>query len=131
MSFKVIEGVVACEYRGPLYWEALLEAARQIDEFCGPIGCHRVVIDLTESQGSLSTSERFLLGSKLIGVWTPEVHAAILVRPDQMEADQFFETVVTPRGLKLRLFTDAAQARAWLESGSAAPAPPAESSASP
>ena len=39
---------------------------------------------------------------------------AILVRPDEVEANEFFETVCQNRGLRLRIFGSQAAAERWL-----------------
>ena len=40
---------------------------------------------------------------------------AILAREDQVLPDRFAETVAVNRGINLRIFTDIAEAKRWLE----------------
>ena len=72
-----------------------------------------VVSDQLESSGdvTLDYEEGIFMADQLHGRCR---RVAILVRPDEVEANEFFATVCQNRGLQLRIFGSQAAAERWL-----------------
>jgi hypothetical protein len=106
---------VRCHYVGPFELVALLELTRAIRDYCTEHAHRRVLVDLRDSQGALSTLERYEHAVVMARDRTLSMRIAIVARPDQAYADRFWETMTRNRGLVTHVTTDEAEARRWLE----------------
>ena len=74
----------------------------------------RVLVDETELEYKLSTIDTYAL-AEFLSIQLPRLGKAALVCEEKFLKDaQFFETVVSNRGLQIRAFTSFGKARDWL-----------------
>lgn len=78
-----------------------------------------VVIDVREVILTLTTTDRYRLGEEAAARW-PGVPVAVVAAPVLVDPERFAEMVARSRGVDGRVFTDMAEARAWLTSRVAA-----------
>jgi len=78
------------------------------------IGVSRVLVDSRNSASGLSTMDRYQYG-ELIAEQLRGFRAAFLLGEELTDRERFGETVAVNRGGDIRVFTDVAAARAWLE----------------
>jgi hypothetical protein len=103
-----------CHYAGPFELRSLLELAHDLRSYCAEHGHRRVLIDLRDSQGTLTTLERYEHAVGMVKEPPLGVRAAVVVRLDQAYADRFWETMTRNRGLVTHVSTDPTEALAWL-----------------
>jgi hypothetical protein len=124
MTFKV---EVKPDYVSML-WEGAFESSdieyftTQLIETCKTRRCSKMLIDLREVQGTLSTMDRFNIGltgstkyfkAKLTGKILNCRFAAVGHVP-LMDPSRFAETVAVNRGVNVKSFTDINEALRWL-----------------
>jgi len=80
-------------------------------------GAHRVLVDLRESSVELSISDMLgiakMTASNFSGVLE---RLALLVRPQDLLSEKFFEPSVSSRGVPAFVTSDAAEAKYWIAS---------------
>jgi hypothetical protein len=76
----------------------------------------RVVIDVSNVQGELSTMERFEMGSSIAEVFAG-IRVAIVIPDALRHPSNFGENVAVNSGAILKLFADLESARCWLREG--------------
>ena len=75
----------------------------------------RILVDETELEYRLGTFDVYT-SAKSLAEHAPHVaKSAMVVTPAQVTDAKFFETVAVNRGLNVRMFTDMAEAKEWLE----------------
>jgi hypothetical protein len=104
-----------CHYTGQFELKPLLELARDIRAYCAEHGHHRVLVDLRDSPGTLSTLERYEHAVGMAKEPRLGVRVALVVRPDQAYADRFWETMTRNRGMATHVSTDPTDALGWLQ----------------
>jgi hypothetical protein len=95
--------------------EPLRELTREIRAYCIEHGHRRVLVDVRECSGELGTFERYEHAVEMAKPGNLGGRTAILLRPDQVLPDRFWETLTRNRGHMTRVVTDPADALAWLE----------------
>lgn len=89
------------------YGVAVLEKARLQN-------CTRILCDERELEYAIGTLDTYEY-ARFLAQKAPRVgRVAIVCRPEQIENGEFWETVAVNRGLKVRMYTDIDEARAWL-----------------
>lgn len=80
----------------------------------------KVLVDIRDIKGPISTTSRFSLAKFLATQMTPRMQMAVLESPGQLEDPGFFEDVAVNRGSLVKVFTTSSdEALAWLKSGPA------------
>jgi len=83
-------------------------------KICIERGTRRLLVDMTKFRGTLSTLDRYELGT-LTASFAPHVErGAILAKADQIDVEKFGVKVARNRGLNVDIFTDRDKALAWL-----------------
>lgn len=112
---KIIRVVITGDYALPDAKQVLTATAAAVKEYA----CPRVVVDMRNTNRLLSVNEMFSApahySDAFLQTETPvsSVMRAIVVA-EMTQDTQFFENVMVNRGHGVRLFTDYAEAVAWL-----------------
>ena len=77
-------------------------------------GWNRLLVDATEIDAEMTVVEDYQFTKDHPFSLPPTVRMAILHRPDEEERFRFIENVAKNRGSNLKIFTDQAEAIAWL-----------------
>jgi hypothetical protein len=94
------------------------ESFQRVKQLCQEHKLHRVLIDYREVEALPDTHELFNLGQRFAEIMDRTIRFAVIQASGQILKDEhFFETVVRNRGCEFRLFTERADAEAWLELG--------------
>lgn len=91
----------------------LAEAFRLIAEYQRGAPASAVLIDIRDLDAMATVSERYRLGEAAAANWTGPPVALVGTR-QLVDPERFGEMVARNRGLDGRVFTDVAEARAWL-----------------
>lgn len=75
--------------------------------------CRRILCDERELEYRLSVLDTYALAQAIVQS-LPGVARVAIVHPPEAETADFFETVVSNRGMLLRVFADLPAAEAWL-----------------
>jgi hypothetical protein len=103
-----------CDFGGPFALQPLLDLMHEIRAYCVAHGHRRILVDLRTSQGTLGALERYEHAVEIAKSSNLGVRTAIVVRPDQIFSDRFWETVTRNRGRMTHVGTDPDEALAWL-----------------
>ena len=79
--------------------------------------CRRILADCTRMQGGHSVIDLYFLADALLATGlASKLREAVLLPelPDSAENVRFWETTCANRGIRVRVFTDRAEAMAWL-----------------
>ncbi len=95
------------------------ELAPQVAGLCEKTGCHRILNDMSTAQIDISVLEAFRSPGIMDQSGISRATKRALVLPAEFPEGHFLETVTRNRGHNLKVFTDVAQAKAWLMAGPA------------
>lgn len=116
MSMRVERGVLLVRVTGTRTREAVSAMAPEILEACIEHECNKVLIDVRDLKGRLSTFDSYSVVvhdfPKLRGKGLGK--AAIVDRKRAVVTHWFFETVAKNRGYNVGLFEDPEEAMDWL-----------------
>jgi hypothetical protein len=104
---------VYCRYTGPFALEPTLNLAKEVSEYCKSHDYERVLVDISESEGTLGDFDRFKHGTATSNLLSPKLKIAIVGSEDQKRGN-FWETVTRNRNLKTKVFHDLKLAEEWL-----------------
>ncbi|MCP4899487.1 MAG: hypothetical protein GY906_21180 [bacterium] len=124
LEFEPAQGYMRICAQGIRDESTLLELARQTVQKCTQHGLTRAIADVRQLVGGVSTFESHSMASRsLLDLTSPETapKVAVLDLLENRIRFEFFEEVVTKRGLALRFFTEEASALAWLETDDTTP----------
>jgi len=94
--------------------DLILRQAEEIVQVCLARKPSRLFMDLLPISGRFSTLERYDLG-RIASRLTPSVGRVVaLVAPEVIDPEKFGAQVARNRGLHIEIFTDRAEALAWL-----------------
>ena len=103
-----------CRIRGALHVETLQAWLAEVAGCCRADGVRAALVDLTDTGDLVGAADQLRLGLRMAGTWPPEVPIAVLVAPHLLLPERTFEHVASHRGLRVRSFSDARAAAAWL-----------------
>jgi hypothetical protein len=90
-------------------------AFQRVKQLCQENNLHRVLIDHSAVEALPNTPELFYLAQQFVESMGRTIRFAVIQASGHILEDQsFFETVIHNRGGQIRLFTDKAEAEAWL-----------------
>ena len=99
--------------------EASLDEARRyvaaVLDAAGQAGCTHILCDERKLEHSLGTFDIYRKAEFTAHSAPRTTRAATVCSPGESADAAFWETVAVNRGLQVRVFTDPAEARAWLE----------------
>lgn len=105
--------------RGAFSAAAMIEVLDMVFDVADLESRDRILLDISELEGMPPTTmERFEIGAhaaRLHKKHSYAVHIAILGKEPMVESKRFAETVAVNRGATGKVFTDFAEAVAWLE----------------
>jgi hypothetical protein len=90
---------------------------------CRTDGVRAALVDLTDTGDVVGAADQQRLGLRMAGAGPAEVPIAVLVAPHMLLPDRTFEHVASHRGVRVRSFSDARAASAWLAAQLAGLAP--------
>jgi hypothetical protein len=103
-----------------------------VDEMVGAClqhECKRILLNCTEMTGEMPQLTRFFIAQYGADMIPSRIKVGILIREDQVDPDEFFETAARNRGVLLSVFTDGDAAGLWQTGQALSPdaeAPPGE-----
>lgn len=100
------------KYAGPYQLNVLLRLMDEVAEACLEMGHNKVLVDLREMPGKISTMDRFQLGVHGSERFRKTAQVAVVYRGE--EINRFAETVGLNRGIHARIFSDIEEAQVWL-----------------
>ena len=104
--------VLACE--GTVTIQSVRELAPQVAHKIAETGCSRILIDMSAATLELSVMQVFESPAIMDESKIPRTTKRAAVMPAEFSDANFLETVTRNRGHNLRLFPNAAEAKAWL-----------------
>jgi hypothetical protein len=100
---------------GSVSRDAVEKAFQRVKQLCQENNLHRVLIDHHAVEALPNTPELFNLAQLFVESMNRKIHFAVIQASGKiLEDERFFETVIHNRGGQFRLFTDRADAEAWL-----------------
>lgn len=103
-----------CRIRGDMRLETLQAYLGEVAGCCRTDGVRAALVDLTDTGDLVGVADQLRLGLRMAQAWPPDVPIAVLVAPHLLLPDRTFEHVASHRGLRVRSFSDARAAAAWL-----------------
>ena len=103
-----------CRIRGPLCLATLQSYLGEVAACCRADGVRAALVDLTDAGDVVGAADQLRLGLRMTQAWPADVPIAVLVAPHMLLPDRTFEHVASHRGLRVRSFSDARAAAAWL-----------------
>ena len=91
---------------------SLVEMMREVQKISTELGCYKLLGDISQMVGTVSTMDRFEFGVQGAIIFRRGYKIAIIHRPE--EINRFAETVSVNRGLNARIFSDKENALEWL-----------------
>ena len=119
ITFKQNDDVLCAETRGKRTFKVVISIAKEIIEACKKYGTKRVLVDVRNLEGRLSTINAYNIPADYFEDFRdPEVlrKVAIIDLEEFSEQYKFFETVAVNRGYNLNIFSDVTKALEWLRS---------------
>ena len=117
LSFESKGDVIWVRANGTRSFKAVLALSMDVMAACERKGTSKVLIDVRELEGRLSTAESYSIPVHHFPKIREQGHitkAAIVDRLENESTSRFFEDVAVNRGFLLRLFTDTRLANEWL-----------------
>jgi len=112
------EGYLYVRVTGDFSLDRAREACRAWSETDLAQAGRCVICDVTElrsfATADVPVMERFELGRALVEALSPDIRLAIIETPEQFDPERFGETVMTNRGVMVRITTSLDDAMAWL-----------------
>lgn len=100
------------KYTDPFQLDTFVALIREVAGICREAGHTKVLVDVSEMPGTMSTMDRFRLGVEGAAAFRKLAQVAIYYQKQKM--DKFAETVGVNRGAVVRVFFDLEAARKWL-----------------
>jgi len=120
MHIKPQKGHLHVEVSGTFDESKAQEFIQQILKATDQHRIFKVLVDIRDIKGPISTTSRFSLAKFLATQWTSHMQMAVVESPGQVEEPRFFENVAINRGSLVKVFTTSTdEALEWLESGPA------------
>jgi len=115
-SLGLESGLIVVRHTGPLDFDVLKTARRDITRLEEEKGFRRVLVDLSGACPSLSVLDIFKLGASSSDELPQGMAFAVYYRPGQFKPEDaiFAENVYRNRGQRFKVFTDPDDARGWL-----------------
>jgi hypothetical protein len=122
LQIEEMPDYLAAKFTGAGEAEEIWRQFELIAEHCKRANKNKLLLDITETHGSLSLAHRYRLGDAAeIFVHYKLIKVAIVCRPEQLDHQRFGETVARNRWVNARVFTGLEDAEKWLMLKPAAP----------
>ena len=116
MHIKQQKGYLYVEVSGSFDERKAYEFIRQILKSTDQYRIFKVLVDIRDINGPISTTSRFSLAKFLATQRTPHMQMAVVESPGQVEEQRFFENVAVNRGSLVKVFTTSTdEALKWLK----------------
>jgi hypothetical protein len=114
--FEVLEHYARFDPTGVVSWSQAVERAIEVIRHSEAIGVERLLVNVTGLSGfdPPNLLQRFTLAVKFASVTRSRIRIALVASPELLDPDRFGLTVARNRGLNANVFTDQAEALAWL-----------------
>jgi len=114
LQMDQIAGYLAARFIGYGEPGEASERFESIAEQCKRTNNDKLLIDTTGYDAKVSTSDRFLLGERLLVFARHRIKVAFVSRPEQVDPQKFGMLVARNRGATVETFTDFQSAEGWL-----------------
>ena len=111
-TIQPLDNYLFVKYTEPFELDEFLALIREVADVCRNKSRARVLVDVSEMSGKMSTMDRFRLGVEGAAIFRNLAQVAIVYR--QQEMNRFAETVGINRGGRVRVFGDLDTAMKWL-----------------
>jgi hypothetical protein len=115
LQIEETPGYLATKFTGAGEAEEIWRQFELIAEHCKRANKNKLLLDITETYGTLSLVDRYRLGDVAeIFVYYKLIKVAVVSRPEQLDHKRFGEMVARNRWVNARVFTSAEDAEKWL-----------------
>lgn len=117
-TFEILADHVLATYEGKLDATELEGSCQEALNLAAANELRAVLLDVRNVDGSLSDLQRYELGLKAVGLqanYLPRIAIAVLGHEPLIDPRRFGETVAQNRGGLVRVFTDQAAIREWIQ----------------
>ncbi|MBN1433417.1 hypothetical protein JW921_01575 [Candidatus Fermentibacterales bacterium] len=114
-GFRLEDGVLHVRLSGEYPMERLRgeqNVFQPVIDSCSSNDCRKVLVDARNLETDFDTMELFRAGADVASLARNGIRVALLAREEML--DPFFEDVAVNRGGNVAIFTDDAEALAWL-----------------
>jgi hypothetical protein len=101
------------KFTDPYQLDQLVELMKEVGAVCRGENLSKVLVDLHEMPGKVSTMDRFQLGVEGANIFRGLAKVAVVYRKSEM--NWFAETVSKNRGASVRVFSETDEAMKWLD----------------
>lgn len=115
IQFEQNETRVAARLSGSGLVGEVTQFYPQMLEACERAGTKKLLFDLSRVRVVLSLQDRYELGNRAALFARKSIKIAVLAVPGQLDPERFAAIVAKNRGVNVLVFTDEAEAEAWLE----------------
>jgi hypothetical protein len=100
---------------GPPTPDSLVALFREAMRLCQEARVTKLLVDLTQlTPGPITTIHRFEFANGVAEFWDREIKLCLVLRPDQIDAEQFGRLVARSRGLRVGVVTSSNEGQRWL-----------------
>jgi hypothetical protein len=122
LQIEEMPDYLAAKFTGAGEAEEIWRQFELIAEHCKRANKNKLLLDFTESYGTLSLVDRYRFGDVAeIFVYYKLIKVAVACRPEQLDRKKFGEMVARNRWVNARVFTGLEDAEKWLMLKLAAP----------
>lgn len=104
------------EVREPFKFEEFRSMIHEVAKQCAEQRLNKVILDMREAEGDLSTIERYLLGTEISRVWKHTIQGAGIAKRETINF--MMENVAVNRGANVKAYFKMKDALGWLGVGS-------------
>jgi hypothetical protein len=115
--FEYLSGYARCRPEGTFTLEQGMQQVLAAITYAREQSIDKLLVDTTRmvTPGMPTTLDRYTLGVTFAQAARSSVRVAVIVKPEMIDPERFGVTVATNRGMQVNVFTNEADALAWLD----------------